>query len=290
MIRVENLSIAFPPAVRALNSVDLEFKRGSFVVLLGRSGAGKTTLLRAIAHLIPPTQGRILIDGFGTPGSNGVDGISGVSGGVGALLTREDRRNWQRQTAFIFQLHQLILRQSALRNVLLGRLGYLSTLRSLLPFSRSDERLALHCLDRVGLLEKALTRADQLSGGQRQRVGIARALCQQATLILADEPVASLDPVTAREVLNLLNAIRRDDGLTVIVSLHQVDLAREFGEHIVGMHGGKVVFEGKPEDLDDESLTRIYPEGTANAGPQMVIQRPAPVIFGCSGAVRHPEG
>lgn len=273
MIRVQDLSVVFPPAFRAVNSVNLEFKRGTFTVLLGRSGAGKTTLLRCLAHLLQPTTGRVLVDGFGD------------------LNGAETLRKWRTQTSFIFQLHQLILRQTALRNVLLGRLGYMSTLRSLLPFSDDDERLALQCLDRVGLLEKAHARADKLSGGQRQRVGIARALCQQAQLILADEPVASLDPVTAREVLRLLDDIRKADGLTAIVSLHQVELAREFGERVIGMSGGEVVFDGPPSELDDAALQKIYPGGVANAPDRAPPPVAMPYIFGCSGVtIRHPEG
>jgi phosphonate transport system ATP-binding protein len=274
MIRAQNLSVVFPPAFRALNSVNLEFKRGSFVVLLGRSGAGKTTLLRCLAHLIKPTTGRVIVDGFGD------------------LESAETLRKWRTQTSFIFQLHQLILRQTALKNVLLGRLGYMSTLRSLLPFSDDDERLALQCLDRVGLLEKAHSRADKLSGGQRQRVGIARALCQQAQLILADEPVASLDPVTARDVLTLLDTVRKADGLTAIVSLHQVELAREYGERVIGMANGDVVFDGSPADLNDDALQKIYPGGVAASAMDRAQQPPAATyIFGCSGAtIRHPEG
>lgn len=273
MIRVHDLSVVYPPSIRALNSVSLEFKRGSFVVLLGRSGAGKTTLLRCLAHLIKPSSGRVTVDGFGD------------------LQSRETLRQWRTQTAFIFQLHQLILRQTALKNVLLGRLGYMSTLRSLLPFSNDDERLALQCLDRVGLLEKAGARADRLSGGQRQRVGIARALCQQAQLILADEPVASLDPVTAREILRLLDNIRKADGLTAIVSLHQVELAREFGERIIGMADGKVVFDGPPSELTDEALLKIYPGGpnefeVASPPPQQLSNYDR--VY--SGVVKHPEG
>jgi phosphonate transport system ATP-binding protein len=167
-------------------------------------------------------------------------------------------RAHRRATGMVFQQHQLIGRVSVLGNVLTGRLGYHSGLRTLLPFGAAEKRLALEALERVGLLEKALERADRLSGGQQQRVGIARALVQRPRLILADEPVASLDPATALRVMELLHGICRADGLTAIVSLHQVDLARRFGERIVGLAAGRVVFDGPPEALDEAAIARIY--------------------------------
>jgi phosphonate transport system ATP-binding protein len=158
----------------------------------------------------------------------------------------------------IFQQHQLIGRVSVLGNVLMGRLGYHTALRTLIPLNAQEKRLALEALERVGLLDKALARADQLSGGQQQRVGIARALVQKPKLILADEPVASLDPATAERVLTLLHGICRADGLTAIVSLHQLNFARQFGERIIGLAAGRVVFDGPPEALDDVTAARLY--------------------------------
>jgi len=185
MISLEGVSVRYPGGVDALRRTDIAFRPGAFTVLIGASGAGKSTLLRCLNGLITPTTGTLTADGIGavTPG---------------AALRRHRRR-----TAMVFQQHQLIGRLSVLRNVLTGRLGYHSAWRTLLPLPAADRRLALDCLERVGLLPCALRRADQLSGGQQQRVGIARALVQQPSLILADEPVASLDPETARKVLAL---------------------------------------------------------------------------------------
>jgi len=203
MVRLEGVSVSYPGGVRALKPTSLVFHKGEFTVLLGASGAGKSTMLRCLNGLVPATSGTIVADGLGavTPG---------------AILRRHRRR-----TAMVFQQHQLIGRLSVLKNVMTGRLGYYSAWRSLWPLPVADRRLCLDCIERVGLLPYALRRADQLSGGQQQRVGIARALAQKPSLILADEPVASLDPETARKVLTLLYDICCSDGISAIVSLHQ---------------------------------------------------------------------
>jgi phosphonate transport system ATP-binding protein len=158
----------------------------------------------------------------------------------------------------IFQQHQLIKRFSALRNVLMGRLGHYGTLRSLFPFKRRDFLLALESLDRVGLLPLAQNRVDTLSGGQQQRVGIARALTQQPRLILADEPVASLDPATARMILDLLRQVCREDGITAVVSLHQVDLALSFADRVIGLARGEILFDQRPSEIKPHYLERLY--------------------------------
>jgi len=163
----------------------------------------------------------------------------------------------------IFQQHQLIGRHSAWENVLLGRLAYYSTWRSLLPLPRRDQVLALECLARVGLLSKALERVDALSGGEQQRVGIARALAQQPRLILADEPVASLDPATAQKIMDLLQDICQNDGITAIVSLHQVELALAYADRIVALAKGRIVFDGPPADLNPTRLDGIYQAGAS---------------------------
>jgi phosphonate transport system ATP-binding protein len=247
MIQVEGLSVVYPGGVSALRSVTLHVRKGEFTVVLGRSGAGKSTLLRCLNYLTRPTSGMVAVDGLGSLDS--------------AARLREHRR----RTGVIYQLHQLLPRLTALRNVLVGRLGHSSTWRSLLPFSRADQELALRCLERVGLLDKALRRVDELSGGERQRVGIARALAQQPRLILADEPVASLDPNTADSMLALLHAICKRDGLTAVVSLHQVALARRYAERIVGIAAGSVVFDGPPTDLTAADLDTIYAPPSAAA-------------------------
>jgi phosphonate transport system ATP-binding protein len=161
----------------------------------------------------------------------------------------------------VFQLHHLIGRQSALQNVLMARLAYHSTIRSLFPLPNADVRVAMECLERVGLADKALKRVDQLSGGERQRVGIARALVQRPKIILADELVASLDPATAESIMELLRRISREDLLTVVFSLHQIELACRFGERIIGLSNGTVVFDGRREELTKVPLQRIYNGG-----------------------------
>jgi phosphonate transport system ATP-binding protein len=243
MIRVKQVEVVYPNGTRALAPVSLAFAPGAFTVLLGASGAGKSTLLRSLNGLVRPTRGRV------------------ITADAGDIARGRALRAHRRRTGMIFQQHQLIGRVSVLGNVLTGRLGYHSPLRSLWPLPRAEKIAALAAIERVGLIDYALRRADQLSGGQQQRVGIARALVQQPRLILADEPVASLDPATAERVLALLAAICREDGLTAIVSLHQLDFARRFADRIVALAQGQVVFDGLPGALDAAAVARIY--GTA---------------------------
>jgi phosphonate transport system ATP-binding protein len=240
IVRLDKVSVTYSGGVKALRSTSIAFGRGEFVVLLGRSGAGKSTLLRTINHLVEPSSGQV------------------VSHEFGVLGRRDLLRQHRRRTAVIFQNHQLIERYSALDNVLTGRLAFHTALRSLFRLPRAEIEMALCCLDRVGLGEKALSRVDQLSGGQKQRVGIARALAQQPTMILADEPVASLDPATAESVLGLLRSICKQDGITAIVSLHHLEFARAFADRIVGIADASVAFDDSPAELDELSLARIY--------------------------------
>jgi phosphonate transport system ATP-binding protein len=245
MIRVENLSVVYGNGVTALDQLSLSIERGQFLVLLGPSGAGKSTLLRCLNGLVRPNQGDVIR----------VDS--------GSLFKSERILRAHRQlTGMIFQQHHLIGRISVLGNVLMGRLARHQVWRTLLPLPRSDRLIALGSLDRVGLLDRALDRADQLSGGQQQRVGIARAMAQQPSLILADEPIASLDPTTAAHILTDLRRICREDGITAVVSLHQVDLARQFADQIVGISAGGIVFEGRPTQLKEGILRRIYGVGS----------------------------
>jgi phosphonate transport system ATP-binding protein len=158
----------------------------------------------------------------------------------------------------IFQQHQLIRRHSVLQNVLMGRLGYHTTLRSLFPLPEKEQRIAIESIARVGLLDKAMDRVDSLSGGQQQRVGIARALSQKPLLMLADEPVASLDPATSHDVLSLLHTICKEDGITVVVSLHQVEHAQAFADRLIGLSCGRIVFDGSPAELSADMLDKIY--------------------------------
>ncbi|MDO8826115.1 phosphonate ABC transporter ATP-binding protein [Methylophaga sp.] len=246
ILTTENLGITYPGGIEALRSTSIQFKRGEFNVLLGLSGAGKSSLLRSLNHLVKPTSGTV------------------ISAEFGVLDNQRTLRRHRRKTAMVFQHHQLILRHTALQNVLMGRLGYHSFLRSLLPMPQADLELALHCLDRVGLADKALSRVDQLSGGQQQRVGIARALAQQPTIILADEPVASLDPSTSEKVLSQLKQICAEDGITTIVSLHQLEYAKRFADRIIGLANAQIVFDAAPDQLDDTQLALIYQQAVSS--------------------------
>lgn len=247
LIELTDVSVTYSNGTQALHPCSLSVEPGSFVVLLGASGAGKSTLLRCLNGLVQPTSGEVRILDLPETASR-------------SAYWREHRR----QTGMIFQQHHLIGRQSALANVLMGRVARRSTFASLLPWSRADKAAALAVIERVGLLEKALERADALSGGQQQRVGIARALLQQPRLMLADEPVASLDPATAERVLRLFHDICKADGLTAVVSLHQVAFAREFEDRIVGLRDGHIIFDGAPQALDPASERALY-AGKLNA-------------------------
>lgn len=250
MIQLTDLSVRYRDDLVALQPTSLSFGRGEFTVLLGASGAGKSTLLRCLNLLTRPTTGCVKADDIGT-----IDGRAALQA-------------HRRRTGMIFQQHQLIGRHTALANVLLGRIGYHSVWRSLLPLPRVEQRIALECLDRVGLLQRALDRVDKLSGGQQQRVGIARALAQQPRLMLADEPVASLDPASSRRVLAQLKRICREDGITTVVSLHQVELAMEYADRVVGLAHGRVVFDGSPDALSAGVLEMIYDQSPAGAAPR----------------------
>ena len=247
MIQLDKVSVRFGDAV-ALHSTSISFHPGQFTVLLGASGAGKSTLLRCLNMLHAPTAGTVRADESGP------------------LHRRHALQLHRRRTGMVFQQHQLIGRLSALQNVLMGRLAYHSTLRSLFPLPRKEQEIALQSLERVGLLDRAMSRVDQLSGGQQQRVGIARALAQQPRMILADEPVASLDPATADKVLALLHRICTEDGISMVVSLHQVDLAKRYADRIVGLAQGRVVFDAAPDMLTPENATALYEQKPAIAG------------------------
>ena len=253
MIEIKGLAKSYGERL-ILKQVDLSVQAGEFLVVLGPSGAGKSTLLRCINGLIPAEEGEIAIDGR-------------------TVRTRDlGRRELRRPTAMIFQHHNLVKRLTVLKNVLVGRMAGMSSLLALAQiFPAADVERALACLRQVELEHKARMRADQLSGGEQQRVGIARALAQEPAVILADEPVASLDPKTARVVLGYLKRICKDAGIAVICNLHQVDYAVEFGERIVGLSDGAVVFDGAPERLSSEIVHRIYP-GLEDPGIARVLR------------------
>jgi phosphonate transport system ATP-binding protein len=256
MIELRDVVVTYLSGLTALEGVDLTFGRGEFTVLLGPSGAGKSTLLRCLNLLTRPTRGTVWVDGLGT-------------------ITRRLVREHRRRTGMIFQQHHLIGRHTALQNVLIGRLGYHPWWRCLWPLPHAEQLLALECLERVGLLDRAMERAHNLSGGEQQRVGIARALAQQPRLLLADEPVASLDPATADRVLGLLQSICKEDGITCVISLHQLELAQAYAERIVALNRGRVVFDGPAARLSPETIVTIYdaPSSSPASSPGVTANR-----------------
>lgn len=240
MIEFHSLSKTWPDGTRALADISLQVPRGQFCVVLGPSGAGKSTLLRAVNALMRPTAGRVLIDG--------------------TELTPATERELRQRVSMIHQHFNLTLRMSVAANVLAGLLPVVSTGRALLGwFNPEHRRKACALLERVGLDPKHLQRrAGELSGGQQQRVGIARAFMLDPEVVLADEPVASLDPRISRDILGLIREAARERNTTVLCSLHQVDLAREFADRIVGMRDGRVVFDGAPAEFTDARVKQLY--------------------------------
>lgn len=242
MLKVENLYKTYPNGTQALKNVNFEVKDGEFLAVIGLSGSGKSTLLRCINRLIEPTSGRIIWDGMDVTAAKGAD-----------------IRKVRRQIGMVFQQFNLVKRSSVLTNVFSGRLGYVSTWTSLLHlFSREDHQRAMASLEQVGLAEKAHVRADSLSGGQQQRVGIARALMQEPRLILADEPVASLDPVLSHSILKYLEMLNKERGITILCSLHFLDLVHRYATRAIALKDGELVFEGLPTQIDDAQFKAIY--------------------------------
>ena len=242
MIRFEDVSVTYRGGVEALRGINLTIDDGEFVVIVGLSGAGKSTLLRALNGLVPATGGSITIDGDEVVGAKPAR-LREIRSGIG----------------MIFQTFNLVNRTTVLNNVLMGRLSAVPAWRSTLGmWPAVDRELAMQALEQVGIVEKAYVRASNLSGGQQQRVGIARALAQQPSLMLADEPVAALDPVTSRQVMGYLQQINRDLGITTLVNLHFMDLAREYGSRLIGLRDGELVFDGNIADVDDDTFREIY--------------------------------
>jgi len=242
MIEIQGLTKCYGK-FQALHEINLKVSQGEFLVVLGPSGAGKSTLLRCINRLAEPTAGTIRVGG---------ETVSNAA----------DLRRLRCKVAMIFQHYNVVPRLTVIKNVITGRLGSLPSIASWFHiFPKNDIEIARQCLKRVELTDKVYLRTDTLSGGQKQRVGIARALAQQPQVILADEPVASLDPKTSRTVLTYIKQASQDLGITVICNLHQVDYAKEFAERIVGVSAGRIVFDGPPEKLTEEILQKIYPDG-----------------------------
>jgi phosphonate transport system ATP-binding protein len=250
MLQIRNLTKIYEGGVKALDDVSFDLPDGQFLAVIGLSGSGKSTLLRCINRLVEPTSGQILWNG---------EDVTKAS--------PEEMRRIRRKIGMVFQHFNLVHRSKVITNVLAGRLGYVNPTWSILNrFPKADGEKALQQMERVGIAGKANSRADELSGGQQQRVGIARALMQDPEMILADEPVASLDPVLAHSIMKHLEDINKNDGVTVLCSLHFLDLVHRYADHVIALNEGKLVFEGTPKQIDDQKFKDIYGRDAERVG------------------------
>lgn len=242
MITFQNVGKTYPNGTKALSNVTLTIDQGEFIAVIGLSGAGKSTLIRLINKMIPLTEGTLVVDG------TDVGSLKGTS-----------LRKYRRTVGMVFQSFNLINRTTVLNNVLAARVPDLGFVRSLFGlYSKKDKLLGLESLYKVGILEKAYTRVDQLSGGQQQRVALARTLTQKPKIILADEPVASLDPITANQIMKDFRRINEEDNISIIVNMHHVDLALKYAKRVIGIHKGKIVFDGPSSLITEALLKDIY--------------------------------
>ena len=247
-ISMRDVTVRYPNGVVGLKGINLDIAAGEMVAIVGLSGSGKSSLIRTINGLVPVTSGQL------TVGSHEV-----------ASANKRELRRMRGNIGMVFQSFNLARRASVLDNVLVGRLAHTSTLRTLLGlYPEADKQIAYEALERVGILQKLYERASNLSGGQQQRVAIARALAQQPRIVLADEPVASLDPPTAHGVMGDLRRINQDLGITVLVNLHLLDLARGYGNRLIGMRAGEVVYDGSAADATDADFENIYGRSLSN--------------------------
>lgn len=250
MLQVHDLIKIYDGGVQALTDVSFSVPKGQFVAIIGLSGSGKSTLLRCINRLVEPTRGRIILDNQDV-----------------TQASDEELRLIRRKIGMVFQHFNLVSRSSVMTNVLAGRLGYINPVKSIInQFSTTDKKKALKELDRVGIADKAGNRADELSGGQQQRVGIARAMMQDPEMILADEPVASLDPVLAHSIMQYLEKINHEDGVTVLCSLHFLDLVHRYADRVIALNEGKLMFDGTPKEIDDKKFKEIYGKDAERVG------------------------
>ncbi|WP_254765766.1 phosphonate ABC transporter ATP-binding protein [Salinilacihabitans rarus] len=242
MLRIVDLDKTYQTGDRALKGASMEVSGNEVVAIIGPSGAGKSTLVRCINRLTEPTDGEVWLDDTEL-----------------TALSKRQLRKTRRDVGMIFQEYGLVERLTVMENVLSGRLGYLSNWNAFRRnFPAEDVEYAYETLDRVGLADMENKRADELSGGQRQRVGIARAVVQRPKILLADEPTSSLDPDTSRAVMDLLTEIAREESIPVLINIHEVELALEYADRVVGLHDGEIVFEGGPEDVDEGARDVIY--------------------------------
>lgn len=245
ILQVKNLVKTYDNGTQALKGVSFDVMPGEFLIIIGLSGSGKSTLLRCINRLHEPTSGQIIFKGEDV-----------------TFIGREQIRQLRQKIAMIFQHFNLVPRYTVLANVLIGKLGSTSVWKSILGlFSKKDKETAMKFLSLVGIAEKARMRADNLSGGQQQRVAIARALTQGPEVLLADEPVASLDPATCHVVMDYLQKVNRELGITIICNLHFLSLVRQYGTRVIAMKGGEIVYQGDPSNIDDAWFEKIYGEG-----------------------------
>ncbi|MFC0270541.1 phosphonate ABC transporter ATP-binding protein [Metabacillus herbersteinensis] len=242
MIEFKNVSLVYPNGTQGLKEVNVQINDGEFVVIVGLSGAGKSTFIRSINGLVSPTGGKLLVDGQNVLDTKG-----------------KELRSLRTKIGMIFQNYNLVKRSSVMKNVIAGRLGHTGTLKSILNlYSKEDMALAYESLKRVNIEEKLYSRADELSGGQQQRVSIARVLTQKPKYVLADEPVASLDPPTSHQVMKYLKKINREDKITTIVNLHFIDMAMEYADRIIGMRAGEIVYDGPASEVTEKTFEEIY--------------------------------
>lgn len=253
MLEIRHLTKIYEDGTVALRDVNFKVDDGEFLIIIGLSGSGKSTLLRCINRLIDPTEGEIIWNGLDL-----------------AQLKGEELRNARRKIGMVFQQFNLVERSTVLINVMAGRLGYMPTWRSISGrFNENDRKLARHALDRLGISDQAHKRADDLSGGQQQRVGIARALMQEPDMILADEPVASLDPVLAHSILQHLELLNKEDNMTILCSLHYLDLVQRYASSVIGLREGRVVYQGSRKEIrrmTDAEFKTIYGEEAERMG------------------------
>lgn len=250
MLEIKHLTKVYEGGVKALDDVSFIVPDGQFLAVIGLSGSGKSTLLRCINRLIDPTEGQIIWNG---------ENITQAS--------QEEMRRIRRKIGMVFQHFNLVHRSKVITNVLAGRLGYVNPAWSLLNrFPREDMDDAIRQMERVGISDKAYQQADELSGGQQQRVGIARALMQNPKLILADEPVASLDPVLAHSIMKHLEDINKQDGVSVLCSLHFLDIVHRYADRVIALNEGNLVYEGLPKDIDDRKFKEIYGRDAERVG------------------------
>lgn len=242
MIKFDNVNKVYSNGLHALKNVSLEIKQGEFVAIIGLSGAGKSTLLRTINRMHDISEGSLTVNG------QEVNDLSG-----------KDLRKFRRKVGMVFQSFNLVTRTTVINNVLTSRVPDMPLWKSIIGlYSKEDKVIALEALDKVGILDKAYVRADQLSGGQQQRVALARTLAQKPEIILADEPVAALDPITAKQVMDDFKKINKELNMSVLINIHHVDLALKYADRVIGIKAGEIVYDGAAKDVTNEVLKQIY--------------------------------